>query len=161
MGKIISISQAITLSKKLRDSNEIMVLTGGCFDLLHRGHIHLLENAKEKGDVLFVLLESDQNIKQIKGRTRPINTQKDRGYVLSHIDAVDYVIPLPELSGDNDYDKLIFDLKPAIIATTKGDPAKIHKVRQAKTINARVEEVTDFLENASTTRLAQMLQKEL
>lgn len=161
MGKIILPVDAKALSQTLTDQNKRIVLTGGCFDLLHRGHIDLLSNAKKQGDVLFVMLESDQTITHLKGQTRPINTQDDRAYLLSHIEDVDYIIMLPPLLSNEDYDKLIFDIKPAIIATTKGDPAKMHKIRQAETVSAKVIDVTDVVTNASTTRLADILSKEI
>ncbi len=69
MNKIISTEQAIKLSEKIRNEGKTIALAGGCFDILHIGHIEYLANAKKHGDVLFVFLESDENIKKIKGPT--------------------------------------------------------------------------------------------
>ncbi len=72
---------------------------------------------------------------------------------------VDYIIPLPTLKNDKDYDGLVILLKPAIIATTKGDSSKIHKDRQAGLIGAKVVEVTEEVSNQSTSRLVNILKE--
>lgn len=159
MNKIISTEQAIKLSEKIRNEGKTIALAGGCFDILHIGHIEYLANAKKHGDVLFVFLESDENIKKIKMPHRPINTQPDRAKILANLSMVDYIIPLPTLKNDKDYDGLVILLKPAIIATTKGDSSKIHKDRQAGLIGAKVVEVTEEVSNQSTSRLVNILKE--
>ena len=157
MNKILNTEQAIKLSKKIGSEGKTVILTGGCFDILHVGHITFLTNAKKQGDVLFVFLESDENIKKIKGPHRPINTQADRAIILANLSIVDYIIPLPPFKNDEDYDELVISLKPAIIATTKGDLSRIHKDRQAGLIGAKVVEVTEQVSNQSTSRLVDIL----
>ncbi len=71
------------------------VLVGGCFDLLHFGHIKFLEEAKKSGDYLVVALESDENVRRTKGETRPIHTQEQRKAMLESLTCVDEVIMLP------------------------------------------------------------------
>ena len=66
-----------------------IVLVGGCFDIVHLGHLIFLEKAKAKGDILIVLLESDENIRKNKGQNRPINNQEDRALFLSKLKMVD------------------------------------------------------------------------
>src|SRR3990167_134264 len=119
MDKVVSIEKAIQITNHLNNQRKRIVLTGGCFDILHIGHISFLENAKKEGDVLFVLLESDESIKKLKGDNRPINNQEDRAKILESLKIVDYIIRLPYFENDKDYDKLISSLKPDIIATTK------------------------------------------
>lgn len=160
MNKILNTKQAIRISKKLRDGDKSIVLCGGCFDILHSGHIDFLEKAKKQGDVLMILLESDETIQQMKGAHRPINTHKERAKILSALSCVDYVVMLPRLTKNDHYDELVISLKPAIIAITKGDPNKSHKVRQAKKISAHVRVVARKIENQSTTRLIQLLSKQ-
>jgi|SRR3989344_3692949 len=157
MNKVLTVKQAIDISKKLRDQGKIIVLAGGCFDILHVGHVHFLKEAKKQGDTLILLLESDERIRQLKGKSRPINSQKDRAFVLSSVSPVDYIVLLPLLTADTAYDEMISKLKPAIIATTKGDPYKKHKHRQVKQIGSRLVEVTDHISNQSTSRLATLL----
>ncbi|MDP3988556.1 MAG: adenylyltransferase/cytidyltransferase family protein [Candidatus Levybacteria bacterium] len=156
MSKILSIEKAIEISRKLKHQGKTVVLAGGCFDILHIGHIEFLKKAKEYGDFLFLLLESDETC-QSKGKKRPINTQKDRAIILSALESVDYVIKLPPLRSDKDYQDLIISLKPDTIATTKGDLYKHIKERQAKLINAKVVEVIGKISNKSTTNLIKLL----
>lgn len=159
--KIVPTIQALQLVKQFRNQGKKIVLAGGCFDIIHVGHIRFLEKAKEQGDVLFLFLESDEAIKKYKGVTRPVNTQSDRATVLSALTSVDYIIPLSGILSDEEYDRLILAIKPAIIATTKADPYRLHKERQAELSDAKVMDVTDFLQNQSTTHIAKLLQKEL
>ena len=161
MEKVVTAKQAASHSKELRKQSKIIVVAGGCFDILHKGHVRLLKSAKEKGDVLFVLLESDATIARSKGDKRPINTQNDRAEILSSLASVDYVVKLPQLMTDEAYDNVILSLNPAIIATTEGDPYRSHKERQAASIKGKVVDVTEKIADASTTRLAQLLSKEL
>jgi rfaE bifunctional protein nucleotidyltransferase chain/domain len=161
VNKILTTSQAIDIAKKLKAQGKKIVLAGGCFDLIHVGHITFLEAAKNKGDVLFVLLESDKNISRIKGKDRPINTQDDRAVILACLEMVDYVIKLPDFDKNSDYDEMIISLKPDIIATTKGDPERIHKERQADKVLGGVEDVVFPVVNKSTTRLVSILRKSL
>lgn len=161
MDKILTIKQATSTSKKLRENGRRIVLAGGCFDILHIGHIDFLKKAKKCGDYLFVLLESDEKIKNIKGKDRPINTQKDRAEILSSLYFIDYVIMLPLFKTNQEYDNLILEIKPDIIATTKGDRQIVHKKRQANIINAKVIDVIENISNQSTTRLIRLLSEDI
>ena len=160
MGKILKVKEAIKIAKKIREQNKSVVLAGGCFDILHIGHIKFLENAKKYGDVLFVLLESDTNVKKQKGDNRPINTQTNRAIILSSLTAVDYTVILPELKTDNEYDAIITKIHPSIIATTDNDPHRVHKERQAKQINEKVAYVIKRIYDQSTSKLASLLKGE-
>lgn len=88
-----------------------VVFTNGCFDILHAGHVVLLEKAKSYGDILVVGLNSDASVRRIKGEKRPINTYKDRAFVLAALECVDYVIQFEE---DTPYN-LITQLKPNVL----------------------------------------------
>lgn len=157
MNNIVTTEQAATVSKKLHDTGKTIVLVGGCFDILHIGHIRFLSHAKEKGDVLMIMLEHDDTIKRKKGKHRPLNTQKDRAEMLTNLSLVDYVITLPAVVSDDFYNKLVNLLKPAIIATTTGDPFREHKERQAKQIGATVVDVIKPVTNQSTTKVITFL----
>lgn len=159
MNKILSVEQATQIANELNRKGKSIVLTGGCFDILHIGHIEYLKNAKKKGDVLFVFLESDENIKKLKGKNRPINTQHDRAAILEKLEMIDYIIPLPPIKNNKDYDNLVISLRPAIIAITKGDSNLNTRKRQAALIGARVVEVTSQISNQSTTKLVNMLKE--
>ena len=153
MNKIIAIEQAIKVSHKLKMQNKSIVLAGGCFDILHTGHMEFLRRAKLHGDVLFVMLESDETIKRLKGNQRPLNNQQHRANVLSSLESVDYIIMLMPLKNDDEYDKVVVNLKPDILATTKNDKFLKHKKRQAEKIGAKVVSVIKRIPDTSTTNL--------
>jgi rfaE bifunctional protein nucleotidyltransferase chain/domain len=90
---------------------EKTVFTNGCFDILHRGHIEYLQEAKSKGDILIVGLNSDNSIKRLKGDDRPLNNQEDRKIMLLALKSVDQVIVFEEDTPIN----LIREIKPDIL----------------------------------------------
>lgn len=157
MKKIIDLQTANEIAGKLKKAKKKIVITGGCFDILHIGHIKLLQKSRKQGDALFVLLENDKTTKRLKGKGRPINLQSERAEILSELKSVDYVVKLPEMKNNNDYDKLIYTLVPDVITTTFGDPQGIHNERQAKKIGAKVVYVIKRIENISTTKLAKII----
>lgn len=160
MGNILNLQQAIEISQKIKSEKKSIVLAGGCFDILHIGHIKFLEKARKNGDYLFILLESDESVKKLKGDKRPINSQKDRAQILSALKFVDYVILLSGIKESKDYDSLVEKIHPDIIAVTKNDKALFHKQRQAKKINAKVVSVIERVEDKSTTRLAKLISQD-
>jgi D-beta-D-heptose 7-phosphate kinase/D-beta-D-heptose 1-phosphate adenosyltransferase len=89
--KIKDTSTLKTIVSSLKKRGKKIVFTNGCFDILHKGHIKLLKIAKSLGDVLIVAINSDNSVKKIKGPKKPINTAKDRAFVLSAIDFVDFI----------------------------------------------------------------------
>lgn len=161
MKKIVQIPEAITISKTLRERKKRIVLAGGCFDILHVGHIEFFHQAKKHGDVLIIMLESDEQIRKLKGKNRPVNTQSDRAQILSALLDIDYIILLPSGMRNADYDSLIFSIKPAIIATTEADPSLEHKTRQAKALHVPVVDVVKKIENQSTSRIAQLISADM
>ena len=81
------------LAQSLHQERKRIVFTNGCFDILHRGHIAHLAQAKTLGDVLVVGLNTDDSVRRLKGRGRPINTLEDRVEILSALDSVDHIVP--------------------------------------------------------------------
>jgi len=108
--KIKSLSELKTMVGSLRRRKKI-VFTNGCFDILHRGHIQYLGQAKEKNSVLIVGLNSDASVRRIKGRARPIFNQNDRARLLSALPFVDFVVIFNESTPI----KLIRALKPDVL----------------------------------------------
>ena len=92
LGKIVSQEDLIGKVKKLRGDGKRIVMTNGCFDILHSGHVEYLSKAKELGDVLIVALNSDDSVKRLKGSSRPINMLMERMTVLSSLQAVDWLV---------------------------------------------------------------------
>lgn len=133
-----------------------IVLVGGCFDLLHYGHINFLKQAKSRGDWLVVALESDENVKRMKGNARPIHIQAQRKEMLEALSFIDEVISLPPMHNDRDYFELVRKIRPAIIAVTQGDTAIIKKTQQAKEIGAQLIEIPK-IHTPSTSQLVKLL----
>lgn len=153
MSNIIKINQL----NKLQKSQEI-VLVGGCFDILHLGHISFLKKAKKLGKTLVVLLESDTTIKKLKGNDRPINNQQNRAEILINLDMIDWVILLPEINGQQ-YTDLVKEIKPSVIAITKGDEKTEIKKTQAKLIGAKLVEVIKRIPSYSTSHIIEILKE--
>ncbi len=133
-----------------------IILVGGCFDLLHFGHISFLKRARSLGDYLIVALESDENVRRMKGDARPIHTQAQRKEMIESLSCVDEVITLPPMHGYPDYLELVKKIKPAVIAVTEGDHAKIKKGQQAKEIGAQLIEIPK-IHTPSTSQLVKLL----
>lgn len=157
MKKILNVKDLKTEINKIRKSGSI-VLTGGCFDILHEGHKVFLERAKKQADILIVLLESDTSVKRRKGDARPINTQKVRSQILATINSVDFIILLPDFKANDDYYKMTKLIRPDIIAVTKNDPFLSIKQDQAKIVGGKVVEVVKLIPNKSTSLLINNLQ---
>ena len=91
-GKLRSLDALVAELQWYRQQEQKIVFTNGCFDLLHPGHISLLSQAKERGDVLVVAINSDRSVRELKGPSRPILKEHDRAALLGALEAVDYVI---------------------------------------------------------------------
>ena len=89
--KILARATLARTINRLRGGGRRIVFTNGCFDLLHAGHVRLLERARSLGDVLVVGLNSDRSVRALKGRGRPVVGQQDRALVLAALASVDYV----------------------------------------------------------------------
>lgn len=131
------------------------VLVGGCFDIVHYGHIHFLSEAKKLGDFLIVALESDVNIKKLKGVKRPFHNQEQRKEILESLKFVNKVIILKDEMTDLDYEKMVTLISPQIIAITKGSKTKTH----AKRVGAKVVEIPK-VKVPSTSQIARLLEIE-
>lgn len=95
----------------LKARGKKVVFTNGCFDLLHYGHVKYLEDAKRKGDILVVAINSDASIRKIKGEKRPIVNQQDRMNIIAALESVDYVV----LFNEDTPIKAIKHLRPDIL----------------------------------------------
>ena len=91
MNKIKSLRELISIRRTLRREGQTVVFTNGCFDLLHGGHIRLFREAKKRGDVLIVALNTDASVRRIKGPLRPIFPLKERLEVLAAVADIDYL----------------------------------------------------------------------
>jgi len=110
----LKIVKLLTLKKKisqLRRQRKKVAFTNGCFDILHAGHVHYLQEAKKANRVLIVGLNNDRSVRKIKGAKRPIIKEQQRARILAALACVDYVI----LFGEETPLKLIEAIKPDIL----------------------------------------------
>ena len=131
------------------DQNKKVVLTNGCFDILHSGHTYILEKSKELGDVLIVALNSDISIKNIKQKNRPIIEEQDRAYMLSCLISVDHIIIFNEETPE----KLICEIIPDILV--KGSDYKDKKIAGEECMKKNNKKIIliDLLESKSTSSI--------
>ncbi len=135
--------------KQKVDPRRSRILVGGCFDLLHYGHVRFLEEARALEDILIVAIESDEFIIKSKKR-KPIHTQAERAHNLAALMAVDYIITLPYLTTDQKYRQLVVDIHPSTIAVTVGDPQIQNKKAHGKLIGASVVSLPHYKKFASS-----------
>jgi D-glycero-beta-D-manno-heptose 1-phosphate adenylyltransferase len=128
--KIKNLPSAAIAIRKLRKNNKKIVFTNGCFDILHAGHITYLSKAKSLGSVLVIGLNSDSSVKKIKGKSRPIVSQKNRALLLAGLEAVDFVVIFNELTPA----RLIKAIKPDVLV--KGGDWKKEKIVGAKFVES-------------------------
>lgn len=95
-GKMVSMHAIIKRRNAWRKAKKKVVFTNGIFDILHRGHVEYLTEAKSLGQVLVVGINTDESARKLKGPSRPINELADRAAVLAGLEAVDFVVNFPE-----------------------------------------------------------------
>ncbi len=154
MARIVNLQELNTALPT--ESGYRIVLSGGCFDILHIGHVRFLSEAKRMGDYLVVLLESDESVKKLKGENRPVFIQRERAEMLSALGSVDLIVLLPMVEGDSDYLNIVTEIKPDIIAVTENDPHIMKKRRQAKEVGAELK-IIPLIKTFSTSELAKIL----
>lgn len=132
-----------------RQRGEKIVMTNGCFDILHAGHVSYLANARKLGDRLIVAVNSDQSVKQLKGESRPINPLMQRMIVLGALDSVDWVVPFEEQTPQ----RLIARVLPDVLV--KGGDYKPDQIAGSKEVIAAGGEVRvlNFEDGCSTTNI--------
>ena len=108
--KIANPDRLAIIAESLRAQGRKLVLTNGCFDLLHAGHVRYLQAARGLGDALAVAINGDDSVRALKGEGRPLNTESDRAEIVAALACVDYVVIFPEVR----VTRLIEKLRPAI-----------------------------------------------
>ena len=141
--KIFNSKDIDNLTKSFDDKK--IVFTNGCFDILHLGHTKYLQKAKGLGDMLVVGLNSNSSVTRLKGKTRPINDEFDRAYLLASLEVVDYVIIFEE---DTPYE-LIKQIRPDILV--KGADYKDKEVVGSDI--AKEVKLIEFVDGKSTTNI--------
>ena len=147
---IKSFNDIDNIVNRCRGNGKRIVFTNGCFDILHVGHVKYLQEAKSFGDILIVGLNSDASVRELKGPTRPVNTEDDRAYILAALEAVDYVVKFSE---DTPHD-LIKMIAPDVLV--KGGDYEGKTV--VGTEFAGELKLVDFVDGKSTTKTIQRIQ---
>lgn len=147
--KEVSAQVAKYIVAGLKDKGKRVVMTNGCFDLLHAGHVHSFLQAKKYGDVLIVAVNSDSSVKKIKGDKRPIISEKNRIKMLCSLECVDYVVLMEETTPEN----IIKCIQPDVVV--KGADWKGKEMPEQETIESYGGklEFIDLEEGLSTTNI--------
>ncbi|GEM74254.1 bifunctional D-glycero-beta-D-manno-heptose-7-phosphate kinase/D-glycero-beta-D-manno-heptose 1-phosphate adenylyltransferase HldE [Vibrio sagamiensis] len=146
---VISESTLIEAVKKSRAKGETVVMTNGCFDILHAGHVSYLNHAAELGDRLIVAVNTDESVKRLKGPGRPVNPTDRRMAVLAGLGAVDWVVPFCEDTPQ----RLISEVLPSLLV--KGGDYKPEEIAGGKEVIAAGGEVRvlNFEDGCSTSEI--------
>lgn len=146
---LVDEDQLLVLMREARAHGERIIMTNGCFDILHAGHVTYLQQARRLGDRLIVAVNDDASVKRLKGAERPVNTLERRMFVLAALGCVDWVLPFYEDTPT----RLICKLQPDVLV--KGgdnDPDKIPGGECVRKSGGEVM-VMSYLDNCSTTGL--------
>lgn len=140
------LKEAVALARR---RGEKVVMTNGCFDILHAGHVSYLANARKLGDRLIVAVNSDASTKRLKGESRPINPLENRMIVLGALEAVDWVVPFEEDTPQ----RVIADVLPDLLV--KGGDYKPEDIAGSKEVWANGGEVRvlNFEDGISTSNI--------
>ncbi len=164
--KIKSYKEICKISRELQKEGKVVVFCHGFFDILHRGHIHLLAESKKHGDVLIVGIDHDDNARILKGPNRPINDEKFRMFIVSNLNSVDYVFLMPSLSGiDVDdyfrfYGEIFKKLKPNVVTTClEAGKHGEYKKRDAEMINAKFVNIKRKYEDSTSKILKKLISR--
>jgi len=154
---IITQEKAYTLIQAAQSKNQRVVMTNGCFDVLHPGHISYLTAAKALGDKLIVAVNDDASVQTLKGINRPLNSLQTRMEMLAAIHCIDWIVPFSELTPE----KLIHYLSPDILV--KGGDYQVNDIVGGAHVQSRGGQVRalPFLEGYSTTSFIKKIQTTL
>ncbi|MGI5828151.1 MAG: adenylyltransferase/cytidyltransferase family protein [Patescibacteria group bacterium] len=154
MSKIVVFSDLHKVVDTIRYKNKSIVLVTGVFDLLHKAHIEFLRRAKAQGDFLFVGVESDERVKQLKGPDRPCEPLPIRLAKLAKREETDYVFALPvRFNNPSEHEKLMAMIAPNVLAVSSHTPFKSSKKRLVEKFGGKMEVVMEQDTSVSTTKL--------
>lgn len=154
-GKIVSIDELRAERARLRAAGKRLVLTNGCFDILHVGHVRYLASARKLGDALLVAVNSDRSVRELKGAGRPIMNEEERAELLAALGAVDYVTVFDDISPR----ALISEVLPDVLV--KGGDYQLEEIHGREEVEAAGGQVLSlpFIEGASTTSIVEKIRK--
>jgi D-beta-D-heptose 7-phosphate kinase/D-beta-D-heptose 1-phosphate adenosyltransferase len=153
---ILTEEETLQMVKDAHAHGETVVMTNGCFDLLHPGHIAYLNEAKKLADHLIVAVNDDSSVKKLKGHTRPINSLKHRMEVLTGLSAIDWVVPFTEETPE----RLINRILPDILV--KGGDYKASEIAGGKAVikNGGEVKILPFIDGYSSSNVIKKIKEE-
>ena len=139
----------MSVVNEIKKQGETLVMTNGCFDILHAGHVQYLQQAKQLGDYLLVAVNDDASVSRLKGNDRPVNKLEDRMLVLDALESVDWVIPFT----DDTPEDLINKVLPDILV--KGGDYQVDEIAGADSVlkNKGEVRILPLLEGCSTSHI--------
>lgn len=151
--KLKTLEELKSIVAKARRDGKKIVFTNGCFDLLHRGHLHVLRESKALGDLLIVAINTDRSVKAIKGSARPVLAEADRAELIGALEMVDYVV----LFDEADPCRLIAALCPDVLA--KGSDWSPDKIVGSEIVQAAGGQVAviPYLQGFSTSAIIERI----
>ena len=153
--KIVSRSELMVVREDLRKLGLRVVFTNGCFDLIHRGHVEMLAEARSFGDALIVGLNSDEGVRALKGPNRPLFSQEDRAALLSAFECISYVCIFDEKSVES----LVCALIPDVLVKG-GDYSEENVIgREVVMSNGGRVEIMSLWPDTSTTQLIEKIER--
>lgn len=151
-------AKIISRSAALKAQGKKIVIASGVFDLLHEAHKQYLQKAKEQGDHLIVLLESDQRTRELKGAGRPVWSQDKRREEILKLGFVDDVLILPpEFKNPLRYEEITILLAPDIYAVSSNSVAQDHKIKMMEKYGGKMVVVLQEIPDISTTKILEQL----
>lgn len=152
---LVTEDELATAMQQARERGEHIVMTNGCFDILHAGHVSYLEQARRLGDRLIVAVNADASVQALKGPDRPVNSLEQRMQVLAALKSVDWVVPFTEETPERLYCRLLPDV---IVKGGDYAPRAIAGGPCVEANGGRIV-VLGYLEGASTTGIIQRLRE--
>jgi D-beta-D-heptose 7-phosphate kinase/D-beta-D-heptose 1-phosphate adenosyltransferase len=152
-GKVKNLAELKAVRAALRRAGKQVVFTNGCFDIIHVGHVRLLREAKQQGDVLVVAVNSDSSVRALKGAARPYVPEAERAEVVAGLESVDYVLIFNEL----DPLQVITELQPDVLV--KGGDWTVDTIVGRDVVEGCGGKVISlpFVEGLSTTNIIQRI----
>lgn len=152
---VVDIEKLLKLLSESKKRGEKIVMTNGCFDILHPGHIDYLKKAKKLGDRLIIAVNSNDSVKRLKGESRPLNSLETRMIMLDALESTDWIIPFEEDTPRDLIEKILPDI------LVKGGDYQVHEIAGSDAVlsHGGSVEIMDFLPGFSTTGLIEKIKE--
>lgn len=152
---ILKLHEFTDIRNKIKSVGKKLVFTNGCFDIIHRGHVSYLNEAKKLGDYLIIGVNSDSSVRGLKGEGRPVNNENDRAFVLDNLKPVDFVVTFYEETPYN----IIKEILPDFLV--KGGDWKEDQIVGSDVVKSSGGQVISlkYIDNYSTTNILKKIEE--